>query len=66
MKRQLKKIKIQITTIKTQKLISIIYAAKLHQIFDIDIKIGLTMYYKNVTDTPITKQEKNLVGFSPV
>ncbi|MBR4271629.1 MAG: hypothetical protein IKQ30_02200 [Bacteroidales bacterium] len=53
MKRQLKKIKIQITTIKTQKLISIIYTAKLHQIFDIDIKIGLTMYYKNVTDTLI-------------
>ena len=38
MKRQLKKIKIQITTIKTQKLISIIYAAKLQRFFEIDIK----------------------------
>ena len=60
MKRQLKKIKIQITTIKTQKLISIIYAAKLHHFFDIDIKIGLTMYYKNVTDTPKTKTGERL------
>jgi hypothetical protein len=46
MKRQLK---IKITTIKTQKLISIIYTAKINHIFGIDIKLQLTKYYKMLT-----------------